>query len=183
MHNTGTQTRTPRKLQPKPMPSYDRLDHERSPKTPTATTGKTHSHSHTKNATIINSNSLRLRVQQQLFKRYAVAPSNQKALGVITVSKRKLMTSETETSSTMPLLTKSCLNLTQTERKQNPEHHIKTQTDPKKQRLNLVDVTRNRLTTISTQPQRYKQSTPACSTTTVQACSRKHSVTRYYYCC
>src|SRR3990170_1947601 len=39
-------------LEPKPMPSLNRLGHERSQKTPTAITGKTHSHSHTKNPSI-----------------------------------------------------------------------------------------------------------------------------------
>jgi hypothetical protein len=71
MHHTGTYTRTPRKLQPKPMSSHDRLDHERSPQTPATATTRTHYNNRTKNPQVTNSNSLRLRVQLQLAKREA----------------------------------------------------------------------------------------------------------------
>jgi len=91
MHHTRTQTRTPRKLQPKPMPSYDRLDHERSPKTPTTATTRTHNHSSIKNPQVINSNSLPC-----VFNYNCPSPQPQafKRAGIITCSKRKLISSE-----------------------------------------------------------------------------------------
>ena len=73
------------------MSSHDRLDHERSPQTQATATKRSHNHSLTKNPQVINSNSLRLRVQLQLAKREAVSIR----VGIITVSKRELITSET----------------------------------------------------------------------------------------
>lgn len=63
MHHTRTHTRTHRKLQPKPMPSLNRLDHERSPKT--TSTRKACSSSHTKNPSINHNYSARKKIERQ----------------------------------------------------------------------------------------------------------------------
>jgi len=54
---------------------------------------------------------------------------------IITVSKRKLITSQTETSSTMPPLTKPCLNLTQDRAQTEPRAPIKNPNRPQKTTL------------------------------------------------
>ena len=63
MHHTRTHTRTHRKLQTKPMPSLDRLDYGRSPKT--TNTRQACCFSHTKNPSINHNIPARKKIKRQ----------------------------------------------------------------------------------------------------------------------